>query len=93
MFADLDDFECIGAARLANWLADGHDNQIARLHCAGEYQLFLGLAQQLIAVIAAEAHQQREDTLVDADLVARADFGGQRIDRHAAVEARHPQWR
>src|SRR5689334_23573554 len=88
---DLDDLHGVRAAGLADRLADGEDDDIALLHYLALHQHLLRLAQQLLAVVADILDHQRRDVAEQRAAVARRRLRGKRVDRHAGVEAAHPE--
>src|SRR5688572_33170892 len=90
VFPDLDDFDGIGPARLAERLTDGEDDEIAVLHDAALEQLVLGQLERLLAVARAlEAH--RVDAAEERHAPPRLDHRAHGIDRHRGLHPRHEQ--
>ncbi len=61
------------------------------LRGAALHEHVLGLVEELLAVVADVAHDEREDAAEEGRAVAGGGLRGERVDGHAAVEAAHPQ--
>ena len=60
MLAHLDYLHGVGAARLADGLADGQHDQVADLDGTCRYKCFLGVKKHLVPIMAALRHHERK---------------------------------
>src|SRR6266705_3706221 len=88
---DADDLHRVGTASLADRLADGEHDEVPLLHHAVPHQDVFGLLQELLAVVADVLHHQGIGVAKQRATVARHRLRGERVDRDAAIDARHPQ--
>src|SRR6266853_2534396 len=88
---DADDLHRVGPAGLADRLADGEHDEVPLLHDAVPHQDVFGLLQQLFTVVADVLHHQGIGVAKQRATITRHGLRGERVDRNAAVDARHPQ--
>src|SRR6266851_1338231 len=91
MLSDANDLHRVGSASLADRLADGEYDEVPLLHHAVPHQDVFGLLQQLFTVVADVLHHQGIGVAKQRATITRHGLRGERVDRNAAVDARHPQ--